>query len=78
MARPVTSGLSDAALRKACLDAVRQWPGCGTIGDIQIIRHNNPRFSVRVTLYGKAQRRLADRAMNAVQREMRRCFHLID
>ena len=78
MPKPVTSGLSYAALRKECLDAVRQWPGCETIGGIQIIRHNNRGFSVRVTLYGKAQRRLADRAMNAVQREMRRCFHLID
>jgi hypothetical protein len=78
MVKPVTSGLIYAALRKKCLDAVRQWPGCETIGGIQIIRHNNGGFSARVTLYGKTQRRLADRAMNAVQREMRRCFHLID
>jgi hypothetical protein len=29
-------------------------------------------------LYGKAKRRLADRAISAVQREMRRRFHLIE
>ena len=78
MTKPVTSGLPYAGLRKACLDAVRQWPGCETISGIQITRHKKGGFSVRVTLYGKAQRRLADRAMSAVEREMRRCFHLIE
>jgi hypothetical protein len=29
-------------------------------------------------LHGKAKRRLADRAMSAVEREMRRRFHLIE
>lgn len=74
--KSVTSGLSYAALRKECLDAVRQWPGCETITGIQIIRQNNGGFSVRVTLYGSADRRLADRAMRAVEREKRRHFHL--
>jgi hypothetical protein len=71
-------GLTYAALRKECLDAVRQWPGCEAISGIQIIRQNNGAFAVRVTLYGTAERRLADRAMNAVQREKRRYFHLIE
>ena len=75
--KSITSGLSYAALRKECLDAVRQWPGCETIGGIQIVRLNNGDFLVRVTLYGTAEPRLADRAMNAVRREMRRRFHLI-
>jgi hypothetical protein len=48
--RLVASGLSYAALRKKCLDAIRQWPGCETITGIQIIRQNNGGFSVRVTL----------------------------
>jgi hypothetical protein len=30
------AGLSYAALRKDCLNAVRNWPGCETIGGIQI------------------------------------------
>jgi hypothetical protein len=78
MAKWVTEGLSYAALRKECLNAVRHWPGCETIGGIQIIRQKKFGFSVRVTLYGTAKRRLADRAMSAVEREMRRRFHLIE
>ena len=78
MAKSVTVGLSYADLRKECLNAVRSWPGCETIGGIQIIRQKTVGFSARVTLYGKAKRRLADRAMSAVEREMRRRFHLIE
>lgn len=79
MAKSVTIGLSYGALRKECLDAVRQWPGCETIGGIQIIRDNMPgSFSVRVTLYGQADKKTADRAINCVRREKRRHFHLND
>jgi len=78
MVKSVTAGLSYAALRKECLNAVRSWPGCETIGAIQIVRQKSLGFSVRVTLYGKAKRQLADRAMRAVEREMRRRFHLIE
>jgi hypothetical protein len=74
----VATGLSYAALRKECLDAIRQWPGCETITGIQIIRQNNRGFSVRVTLYGDADRRRADRAMCAVEREKRRYFYLVE
>ena len=74
-----TVGLSYAALRKECLEAVRQWPGCETVSGIQIIRDNTPGgFSVRVTLYGKADVKIADRAMVCVQREKRRQFHLTE
>jgi hypothetical protein len=79
MAKSATSGLSYGALRKECLDAVRQWPGCETIGGIQILRDATPGgFSVRVTLYGTADKKIADRAINCVQREKRRHFHLKD
>jgi hypothetical protein len=79
MAKLKTVGLSYAALRKECLEAVRQWPGCETIGGIQIIRNSAPGgFSVRVTLYGTSDERLADRAMACVQREKRRHFHLTE
>jgi hypothetical protein len=74
----VATGLSYAALRKECLDAIRQWPGCESITGIQIIRQNKGGFSVRVTLYGDADRRLADRAMCTVEREKRRYFYLIE
>jgi hypothetical protein len=74
-----TVGLNYAALRKECLEAVRQWPGCESIAGIQIIRNNRPgSFSVRITLYGKADVKTADRAMVYVQREKRRQYHLID
>ena len=71
--------MSYGALRKESLDAVRQWPGCETVGGIQIIRSNKPGdFSVRVTLYGKADKKIADRALIYTQREKRRHFHLIE
>ena len=79
MAKSETVGLSYGTLRKECLEAVRQWPGCETIGAIQIVRDKTPGgFTVRVTLYGKADKRIADRAINCVQREKRRLFHLND
>ena len=79
MAKFKTVGLSYGALRKECMEAVRQWPGCETVGGIQIIRNNKPGgFSVRVTLYGKADKKIADRAIICVQREKRRHFHLTE
>src|SRR5882757_7424775 len=38
MAKYKTVAMSYGALRKECLEAVRQWPGCETVGGIQIIR----------------------------------------
>jgi hypothetical protein len=79
MGKSETVGLSYGDLRKQCLEAVRHWPGCETIGAIQIVRTNTPGgFSVRVTLYGKANKKVADRAIGCVQREKRRLFHLND
>ena len=79
MGKSQTVGLSYGALRKECLDALKQWPGCETVGAIQIIREKNPgSFSVRVTLYGEADRKIADRASSFVQREKRRLYHLTD
>ncbi len=79
MAKFKTVGLSYGALRKECMEELRQWPGCETVGGIQIMRSNKPGdFSVRVTLYGKADKKIADRAINCVQREKRRHFHLTE
>ena len=79
MAKSVTIGLSYGVLRKECLEAVRPWPGCEAVGGIQIIRDRTPRsYSVRVTLYGDSDKKTADRAINCVQREKRRLFHLND
>ena len=77
IAKRKTVGLSYK--RVPCLEAVRQWPGCETVGGIQIIRSNKPGdFSVRVTLYGKADKKIADRALIYIQREKRRHFHLTE
>ena len=47
--------------------------------DHQIIRDNTPGgFSVRVTLYGKADEKIANRAITCVEREKRRHFHLTE
>jgi hypothetical protein len=74
-----TVGLTYGALRKECLEAVRHWPGCETVAGIQIIRDNTPAgFSVRVTLYGNADAKIADRAIKCVQREKQRYFHLAE
>jgi hypothetical protein len=71
--------MSYGDLRKGCLEALRQWPGCETVSGIQIIRDNTAGgFTVRVTLYGKADKKIADRAINCVQREKRRHFHLTE
>jgi hypothetical protein len=78
MAKFITVGLSYEALRKECLETIRQWPGCESIAGIQIIRDSKPgKFSVRITLYGNANVKMADRAIACVQREKRRQFHLI-
>jgi hypothetical protein len=79
MANPGRVGLSYGAHRKECLEAVRQWPGCETITGIQIIRESTlGGFSVRVTLYGRADKKTADRAIARVQREKRWHFCLIE
>jgi hypothetical protein len=72
-----TVGVTYADLRKDCLETVRQWHGCESVSGIQIVRENSAAgFSVRVTLYGHADQKIADRAMASVQREKRRHFHL--
>jgi hypothetical protein len=54
-------------------------PGPRPFSGIQIIRSNTSGgFSVRVTLYGKADKKIVDRAIICFQREKRRHFHLND
>ena len=70
--------MSYVTLRKEYLDAIKQWPGCESVSGIQLVRENNGHFSVRITLYGTANEKIANRASMAVQREMRRRFHLTE
>jgi hypothetical protein len=79
MVKSQTVGINYVALRKECLEAVRDWPGCESIAGIQILRGKRPgSFSAKIALYGTAAVRMADRAMACVQREKRRQFHLIE
>jgi hypothetical protein len=79
MAKFKTVGVSYGDLRKQCLEAIRQWPGCETISGIQLIRDNSAAgFSVRITLYGDADQKIADRAMMYIEREKRRHVHLTE
>ena len=78
MAKFEKSLMSYAKLRKECLGAIKQWPGCETVSGIQLVRENNGHFSIRITLYGSAIEKIANRAARAVQREMRRRFHLTE
>jgi hypothetical protein len=79
MAKLNTVGLDYTALRKECLETVRQWPGCESIAGIQILRGKRiGNFSVKITLYGNANVKTANRAIVYVQREKRRQFHLIE
>jgi hypothetical protein len=79
MAKFKTIGVIYGVLRKQCLEAIRQWPSCQTVSGIQIIRDNSPAgFSVRITLYGEADKKIADRAMMYIEREQLRHFHLTE
>ena len=80
MAKFKTVGLDyTTALRKECLETVRQWPGCKSIAGIQILRGKRTgSFSVKITLYGNANVKTANRAIVCVQREIQRKFHLMD
>ena len=71
--------VSYSVLRKRCLDAIRHWPGCETVAGIQLVRANSPSgFSVKITLYGEAETRNADKAAAFVERQMGRDFYLAD
>jgi hypothetical protein len=66
-------------LRRECLVTIRQWPGCETVAGIQLIRDNSPAgFLAKITLYGRADKKVADRAMIYVQREKRRHYRLTE
>jgi len=78
VAKSETTSICYANLRKECLEAIKHWPGCETIRGIQLIRESNGHFTVRITLYGTANEKIANRAARTVQREMRRRFRLAD
>lgn len=73
--RPTTAiGREDLA--RDCLQELRMWPGCETVGTIRVLDEPRDRFAVRVIDYGAASRKLADRALRCIQREKLRRYHL--
>ena len=71
--------ISYGALRKLCLEEIRNWPGCETVSGIQLVRgHGEGQFCINVTLYGVATKKLADRAAKCIEREKQRFFSLAE
>jgi hypothetical protein len=71
-----TTAISRADLIRDCLNQIRQWPGCETIGAIEIHDDFKGGFVAKITNYGKSRKRHADRAMLCVQRETQRRYHM--
>ena len=64
-------------VKRDCLIAVKQWPGCETVAEIGIVRAELG-FTLIVLNYGAAEKRLADRAVRSFQNECRRHYHVVD
>lgn len=79
MVKDARADISYADLRKQCLEAIKQWPGCETVAGIQLVRDGSRAgFSVKVTLWGQASKIVIDRATSCVEREMRRRYRLTE
>jgi hypothetical protein len=71
-----TVAIGRADLTGDCLKEIRLWPGCETVERLGILGDLHGRFSVHVTDYGAAKKKVADRAIGCIQREKRRRYHL--
>jgi hypothetical protein len=71
-----TTGIIRADLTRDCIQQLRLWPGCETVEGIAVLGNDGGKFSVHVVDYGLAKKRVADRALRCIQREMSRRFHL--
>ena len=70
------TAISRADLAQECLDEVRMWPGCEGEVSVGVLSAPSDRFTLRVMEYGAADKKLADRAIRAIEREKRRFYHL--
>jgi hypothetical protein len=71
-----TIGISRADLIGDCLQELRLWPGCETVVSVAALGDLCGKFTVHVTDYGLARKKLADRALRCIQREKQRRYHL--
>ena len=73
--RPTTA-IGRANLARDCLQELRLWPGCESVGTVGVLAGQRDRFTLHVIDYGSAPKRLADRALRCIEREKLRQFHL--
>jgi hypothetical protein len=71
-----TTAIGRADLMRDCLAQIRQWPGCETVKEIEIIGDSKGSFAVQIVDYGHSRKRYADRAMLCIQRETQRRYHM--
>jgi hypothetical protein len=73
--RPTTA-INRADLARSCLQELRLWPGCESVGTVGVLAGLRERFTLHVIDYGAASKRLADRALRCIEREKLRQYHL--
>jgi hypothetical protein len=73
--RPTTA-ISRAELARDCLQELRLWPGCESVGTVGVLAGQRDRFTLHVIDYGAVAKRLADRALRCIEREKLRQYHL--
>jgi hypothetical protein len=72
----LTMEISRDELARIGLEEVRVWPGCAGIVSVGVLQSGSERFALRIAEYGAAPKKLADRAIRAIEREKLRRYHL--
>jgi hypothetical protein len=63
-------------LARVCAQELRLWPGYEGVISVAVLAEPGDRFSLRVTDYGVAERKLAERALRCIERKKLRYHHL--
>jgi len=70
------AGITREDLTRECMRELRLWPGCETVECLAVLMNDHSKFTVHVADYGRARKKIADRAIACIQREKARRFHL--
>lgn len=62
-------GIRRADVTRDCLCELRLWPGCESVAGIAVLSDSPGNFTLHVTDYGAAKKKLADRALLCVHVE---------
>ena len=77
MGQLARTDINFASLRKECLSAIKDRPGCESVATIQPVRNRSKAgFSIKLTLPGDAEVITIERATACVEPEMRRRYRL--